>query len=78
MAARGLVERKGICHRRPRRSGCAHQDRSDPIARASPVQSAGVRKWFISALAPEQLDAMIEISTAVTDKLARRDPELSE
>jgi hypothetical protein len=41
------------------------------------VQSAGVRKWFI-ALAPEQLDAMIEISTAVTDKLARRDPELSE
>jgi len=25
----------------------------DAIARASPVQSAGVRKWFISALVPE-------------------------
>ena len=78
MAARGLVARKGFATDARGAVAALTKTGRDAIARASPVQSAGVRKWFISAPAPEQLDAMIEISTAVTDKLARRDPELSE
>jgi hypothetical protein len=50
----------------------------DAIRIAIPVENAGVRKWFISALTPKQLDAMIEISTAVADKLAQSQPETSQ
>jgi hypothetical protein len=78
MAARGLVERKGFATDARGAVAALTKTGRDAIASANPVQSAGVRKWFISALAPEQFDAIIEISTAVTDKLARRDPELSE
>jgi len=49
----------------------------DAIARANPVHSAGVRRWFIDALTRTQIDAMIEISTAVADNLAPAHPELS-
>ena len=77
MAARGLVERKGFATDARGAVAALTKTGRDAIARASPVQSAGVRKWFISALTPKQLDAMIKISTAVADKLAQPHPGLS-
>lgn len=78
MAARGLVERKGLATDARGAVAVLTETGRCAITRASPVQSAGVRKWFISALTPEQLDAMIEISTAVTNKLTHPHPELSQ
>lgn len=71
MASRGLVERKGTAADARGAVAVLTKTGRDAIARASPVHIAGVRKWFTSALTPEQLDAMIEISTAVADKLAQ-------
>jgi DNA-binding MarR family transcriptional regulator len=53
MAARGLVERKGFATDARGAVAALTKTGRDAIARASPVQSAGVRKWFISALVPE-------------------------
>ena len=75
MAARGLVERRG--HVTDGRGAVAvlTETGRDALANASPLQNANVRKWFISALTPEQLDAIIEIAAAVSDKLAQPDPQ---
>jgi DNA-binding MarR family transcriptional regulator len=77
MAARGLVERRG--HVTDARGAVAvlTETGRDALAKASPVHNAQVRKWFISALTPEQLDAVIEIAAAVSDKLAQPDPQRS-
>jgi DNA-binding MarR family transcriptional regulator len=75
MAARGLVERKGFATDARGAVAVLTKTGRDAITRANPVHSAGVRKWFSSALTPKQLDAMIEISTAVTDKLALPHPQ---
>ena len=75
MAARGLVERRG--HVTDGRGAVAvlTETGRDALANASPLQNANVRKWFISALTPEQLDSIIEIAAAVSDKLAQPDPQ---
>ena len=59
MAARGLVERRG--HVTDGRGAVAvlTETGRDALANASPLQNANVRKWFISALTPEQLDAIM-------------------
>src|SRR6476661_5594707 len=77
MAARGLVERKGFATDARGAVAVLTKTGRDAIAKANPVHIAQVRKWFISALTPKQLDAMIEISTAVADKLAQPHPGLS-
>jgi DNA-binding MarR family transcriptional regulator len=75
MAARGLVQRKGTATDARGAVAVLTTMGRDAIATASPVHRAGIRKWFISALTPTQLDAMIEISTAIADKLAQPCPE---
>jgi hypothetical protein len=75
MAARELVQRKGTATDARGAVAVLTQTGRDAIVRASPVQTAGIRKWFISALTPKQLDAMIEISTAVSGNLAQPHPE---
>src|SRR5689334_1509770 len=59
MAARGLVERKGFATDARGAVAVLTEAGHDVIANANPVHIAGVRKWFISALTPKQLDAMI-------------------
>jgi DNA-binding MarR family transcriptional regulator len=71
MAARGLVARKGSVTDARGAVAVLTETGREAIATAYPVHCAGVRKWFISALTPTQLDAMIEISTAIADKLAQ-------
>jgi DNA-binding MarR family transcriptional regulator len=78
MAARGLVERTGLATDARGTVAVLTKAGHDAIATASPVHTASVRKWFISALTAKQLDAIIDISTAVADRLAEADPELSE
>jgi DNA-binding MarR family transcriptional regulator len=78
MAARGLVERKGTATDARGAVAVLTETGRDAITIAIPVQNAGVRQWFISALTRKQLDAMIEISTAVAEKLAQPQPETSE
>jgi len=75
MAARGLVERRGFASDARGAVAVLTKTGRDAITRASPVQSAGVRRWFINPLTPKQLDAIIEISTAVTDNLAPPQPD---
>ena len=77
MAARGLVERRGLATDARGAVVVLTAAGHDAIARANPVHSAGVRRWFIDALTRTQIDAMIEISTAVADNLAPAHPELS-
>jgi DNA-binding MarR family transcriptional regulator len=77
MAARGLVERQGSVIDARGTVAVLTETGRDAIARASPVHMAQVRKWFIDALTPKQLDAMVEISAAVADKLAQLDPQRS-
>jgi DNA-binding MarR family transcriptional regulator len=77
MAARGLVERKGFVTDARGAVAVLTDAGRDVIARANPVHIAQVRKWYISALTPDQLDAMIEICAAISDNLARTDPQSS-
>ena len=77
MAARGLVERRGLATDARGAVAVLTAAGHDAIARANPVHSAGVRRWFIDALTRTQIDAMIEISTAVADNLAPAHLELS-
>jgi hypothetical protein len=40
------------------------------IEAAAPKHVEHVRRWFIDSLTPEQLDALAEISEAITAKIA--------
>jgi DNA-binding MarR family transcriptional regulator len=71
MAARGLVERREIASDARGAVAVLTEAGREAIETANPTHIAGIRKWFISALTSKQLDAMIEISTAVADKLAQ-------
>jgi DNA-binding MarR family transcriptional regulator len=75
MSARGLVEREE-CPTDARGAfavltpaGC------QAIATAAPRHVREVRRWFVDALTPQQLDAMAAIAAAVVDHLPDRGAE---
>jgi DNA-binding MarR family transcriptional regulator len=74
MSARGLV----------RREDCPTDGRGafavlmpvgrEAIEAAAPRHAEQVRRWFVDALSPEQLEAMAAIAAAVTGRLPEHDP----
>lgn len=70
MADRGLVQRES-CSTDNRGAFVVLTPKGrSAIDAAAPKHVEHVRRWFIDSLTPEQLDALTEISEAITAKLA--------
>lgn len=78
MTARGLVVREP-CPDDPRGAFVVLTDAGwDAIAAAAPRHVAHVRHWFIDALRPEQLEALIDISGSVLSRMPEADRAMGE
>lgn len=74
MADRGLVERH-TCDTDGRGAVILITDAGrEAIEKAAPYHAEEVRRWFIDLLTPEQLQALTQISQAVTERLTADDP----
>jgi DNA-binding MarR family transcriptional regulator len=71
MSTRGLVAREdSVTDSRGAFAVLTKAGRS-AIEAAGPIHVEQVRKWFIDALTPDELEAMTTISAAVVDRLTR-------
>lgn len=78
MQERGLVEREGCATDRRGSFVVLTAEGRATVEAAAPRHVADVRRWFVDALTPAQLDALAEITEAVVDHLSRADTELAE
>lgn len=69
MSTRGLVTREDCTTDSRGAFAVLTKSGRKAIEAAAPIHVELVRKWFIDALTPAQLDAMTEISAAVLDRL---------
>jgi DNA-binding MarR family transcriptional regulator len=69
MATRGLVSREDCLTDSRGAFAVLTKAGRRAIEAAAPIHVELVRKWFIEALTPAQLEAMAAISTAVVDRL---------
>jgi DNA-binding MarR family transcriptional regulator len=69
MTARGLVTREDCTTDSRGAFAVLTKAGRKAIEAAAPIHVELVRKWFIDALTPAQLDAITEISAAVIDRL---------
>jgi len=69
MSARGLVRREDCPGDARGAFAVLTPKGQDTVATAAPRHVQQVRRWFVDALTPEQLDAMTAIAAAVVDRL---------
>jgi DNA-binding MarR family transcriptional regulator len=74
MAERGLVEREECLTDGRGAFAILTETGRRTIETAAPRHLQEVRKWFIDALTPQQLDAMASISAAIVERLPEIGP----
>jgi DNA-binding MarR family transcriptional regulator len=74
MAERGLVEREECLTDGRGAFAILTETGRTTIEAAAPRHLQEVRKWFIDALTPQQLDAMASISAAIVERLPEIGP----